>query len=108
MTREEILKTYDAIVAACPEIERKGKTMPFTSDNGYMFSLVNKDNEIGIRLSKPDGKVFMEENGAGIFKSHGATMRDYVKIPETMFGDIDKLADLLRQGHTHVMSLPPK
>ena len=50
--REEKLKVYDALVARCPHIERKGKTMPYTSANGHMFSLFNKANEIGIRFSK--------------------------------------------------------
>ena len=108
MTRDEALKIFDAMVAACPEITRKGKTMPYTSDNGYMFSLVNKDNEIGIRLAKEDGKVFMAETGADIFKSHGAVMRDYVKVPAAMLNDIEALAALLRRGHAHVTSLPPK
>lgn len=40
------LKIYDELVANSPRIERKGKTMPYTSANGYMFSLLNKAGEI--------------------------------------------------------------
>lgn len=50
---EERLKIYDHIVAQCANFERKGKNMIYTSANGYMFTLLNKDAEIGIRLSKP-------------------------------------------------------
>ena len=39
---EERLKLYDELVAKCPRFKRKGKTMPYTSANGYMFSLLNK------------------------------------------------------------------
>ena len=39
---EENLKRYDELIAKCPRFERKGKTMPYTSSNGYMFSLLNK------------------------------------------------------------------
>lgn len=49
---EEKLKIYDALVAKCSRFERKGKTMPYTSANGYMFSLFNKNCEIGIRFLK--------------------------------------------------------
>ncbi len=47
---EEQLTIYDQLVNLCPRFERKGKTMPFTSPNGYMFSQLNKAGEIGIRL----------------------------------------------------------
>lgn len=49
---QEKLKVYDALVAKCNHFERKGKTMLYTSVNGYMFSLYNKTGEIGIRFSK--------------------------------------------------------
>ncbi len=39
---EKKLKTYDQLVAKCNRFERKGKTMPYTSANGHMFSLFNK------------------------------------------------------------------
>ena len=58
---EEKLKNYDELVSKCPRFERKGKTMPYTSANGYMFSLFNKANEIGIRFSKEVQKKYMED-----------------------------------------------
>jgi len=53
---KEKLALYDKLVELSPEFERKGKTVPYTSANGYMFSLLNKDGEFGIRLSKESGK----------------------------------------------------
>lgn len=105
---EKTLKFYDELVSANPNFERKGKTMPYTSANGYMFSLVNKDGELGFRLSKESGKKFMEEHNTTIFKSHGAVMRDYVLIPERMFKDVELLSEYLEESYQHVMSLPPK
>jgi len=49
---EEKLRGYDELVSKCPRFERKGKAMVYTSANGYMFSLLNKAGEIGIRFSK--------------------------------------------------------
>ena len=60
MSYQEQLKIYDQIVAESG-LERKGKTMPYTSANGYMFSQLNKNGEIGIRLSKEDGNAFFRE-----------------------------------------------
>ena len=105
---EEKLKIYDELVARCPRFERKGKTMPYTSANGYMFSLLNKAGEIGIRFSKEVQEKYFEEFDSTIFKSYNAIMRGYVLIPESMLEDLDKLARYLDESYDYVMSLEPK
>ena len=40
------------LVGECPRFERKGKTSPDISANGYMFSALNRAGEIEIRFSK--------------------------------------------------------
>lgn len=105
---EENLARYDALVDQCPQFERKGKTVPYTSANGYMFSILNKDGELGIRFSKEVQHKCLEEWGTTVFKSHGATMRGYVLIPEAMFRDEDQLAPYLVESYEYVMSLEPK
>lgn len=102
------VEVYDAMIALNPDFERKGKNMLYTSANGYMFSLVNKDGEIGIRLPDESGKKFMETYSTTRFKSHGAFMRGYVLVPESMYGDVELLSAYLKEGYEHVMSLPPK
>ena len=72
------LEIYDQLVAKCPRFERKGKSMPYTSANGYMFSILNKAGEIGIRFSKEVQKKYMEDWSTTFFKSYGATMQGYV------------------------------
>lgn len=105
---EEKLKIYDELVSKCGRFERKGKTMPYTSANGHMFSLFNKDGEIGIRFSKEVQKKYIEEFDTTIYKSYNAVMKGYVLIPEKMLQDLDKLAKYLDEGYDYVMSLDPK
>lgn len=105
---KEKLKIYDELVAKCPRFKRKGKTMPYTSANGYMFSLLNKAGEIGIRFSKENQKKYMEEFNSTIFKSHNSIIHGYVLIPENMLEDLDNLAKYLNESYDHVMSLKPK
>lgn len=105
---DDQLSIYDQLVDLCPRFERKGKTMPYTSANGYMFSLLNKDAELGIRLHKESGERFKEEHNTTIFKSYGAVMKDYVLIPDGMENDLQTLAVYLNEAYDHVMSLPPK
>jgi len=108
MTWEEKIKHYDDIVATCPRFDRKGKTVPYTSANGYMFSMFNKDGEFGIRFSTEDQEAFMEKHNTTLYKSHGATLRGYVLVPETMMQDADLIARYLNKSFDHVMSLKPK
>ncbi len=73
-----------------------------------MYSQLNKDGEIGIRLPKESGKLFMEKYQTTGFKSYGATMKDYVLIPEELHTNKKLLCALLEEGQAYVKSLPPK
>ncbi len=105
--QDQKLAVYDKLVAKCLRFPRKGKTMPYTSANGYMFSLYNKAEEIGIRFSKEDQQNFIEKHQTTIYKSYGAVMRGYVLIPDEMLGDLDALAVYLDKSNDYVMSLEP-
>jgi len=105
---EEKLKIYDELVSKCPRFERKGKTMPYTSANGYMFSLLNKAGEIGIRFSKDIQKKYIEEFDSTIFKSYNSIMHGYVLIPEKMLEDLDNVVKYLDESFNYIMSLQPK
>ena len=108
MDYNEKRSIYDLLVAKCTDFERKGKTMPYTSANGYMFSQLNKAGQIGIRLPKELQQAFLERYDSGPFLSYGAKMEDYVLVPDNLLEDLDLLADYLQKGYEFVMSLPPK
>lgn len=104
----EKLKTYDELVAKCSRFKRKGKTMPYTSANGYMFSLLNKDCEIGIRFSKEAQEEYLKKFNTALYKSHGATMKGYILITDKMLKDLDNVSKLLDESYDYVMTLKPK
>ena len=109
MTRwEEKLKIYDKLVAKCCRFERKGKTMPYTSVNGHMFSLLNKAGEIGIRFSKEVQKKYIEKFDTTTYKSYNSIMHGYVLIPEKMLENLDEVARYLDESYDYALSLPPK
>lgn len=108
MTREEKLAIYDAAVALCDGFERLGKTMPYTSTNGHMFSQLNKDNELGIRFGKEEQEQLITELDTGLFKAYGAVMKGYVLLPEQLWESPEKIAALLKRGYAYVMTLEPK
>ena len=105
---QEMLSIYKQAINLCPDFERKGKTMPYTSANGYMFSQLNKAGEIGIRLPKEVATMFLTSYESGPFLSYGAVMREYVLVPEELLADPSLMASYLEKGYQYVMSLPPK
>ena len=105
---KEKLEFYDKLMDTNPNFERKGKTMPYTSVNGHMFSQLNKTGEIVIRLSKEEGERFMKEHQTTVFKSYGAVMKEYVLVPEKLLEDLELLSSYLSDSYNYVKSLNPK
>ena len=99
---------YDDIVSHETPFERKGKTMPYTSANGHMFSQLNKDDQLGIRFSKEEQLRYMKELNTEVFRSYGAVMQGYILIPEALWSDRNKIAELLNESYQYVLGLPPK
>ena len=54
------------------------------------------------------GEKFKTEHNATIFKSHGAVVKEYVKIPDGIFRETKVLSWCLDQVYHHVMTLKPK
>jgi len=82
--------------------------MPYTSANGYMFSLFNKNSEIGIRFSKDIQEKYMKEHDTTLYKSYGAVMKGYILITDKMLEDLDEMAKYLNESYDYVMTLKPK
>lgn len=108
MEREKTLHHFDEAVMQCERFERKGKTMPYTSANGHMFSLLNKKGELGIRFSKDVQKQYIETWDTGLFYSYGAEMHGYVRVPDFIVENKSELAKYLNEAFDYVNTLPPK
>lgn len=107
MTRDQLLIRYEAAISACDGFDRKGKANPYTSANGHMFSQINKDDQLGIRLPKPRQKELALQYRAGPFKSYGATLRDYVCLSAEMLDECGLVEGLLLEGFAFVSAMPP-
>jgi hypothetical protein len=102
------LKLYDEIVSKCPRFERKGKTMIYTSANGYMFSALNKEAEIGIRFSKSTQEKYIKKYSTTIFKSYNSVMHGYILITDEMLKELANVTQLLNESYDYVITLEPK
>ena len=102
------LEGYDRLVATRPEVERKGKTLPYTSLNGHMFSFLGDGGTIALRLSPDDRQAFIDRYDASLHEAHGTVMREYVSVPEALADDTASLAPWFERAYAYVASLKPK
>lgn len=105
---EEKIKIYDDLISKCDRFERKGKVVLYTTANGHVFSIFNKQGEIGIRFSRNIQKEYLKKFKTTMYKSFNSVMTGYVLIPKRMWKDLDSLAKYLNESYDYVMSLPPK
>lgn len=108
MEYKDVLELYELALEKCEAFKLKGKANPYTSANGHMFSQINKVPELGIRFSKEKQEQYIEEFGTGLFRSYGAIMKGYVRIPDDILLDTKRLSELLQESYEYVISLPPK
>ncbi len=89
------LTFYDELVRKCKRFDRKGKTVPYTSANGHMFSLLNKDGELGFRFSKPMQEQYFEKYKTSYLISYNAKMKGYIMVTKEMKEKPNNLISLL-------------
>jgi hypothetical protein len=104
----ECVALYDALLATNPAIERKGATMPYTSVNGNMFSLLTPDGTLALRLPEADREAFLKRYQTGLCVQHGAVMKEYVSVPPDPLWDTRTLAKYLDISYRYACSLKPK
>ena len=102
------LTLYEKLVATNPAVERKGDTMPYTSLNGHMFSLLAKDGSLGIRLSKEDREEFIKKYHSELMKQYGVIMKEYVIVPDKLLANTKELEKYFERSYGYVKSLKPK
>ena len=105
---EEKLLLYESLVASHPEVPRKGKTAPYTSINGHMFSMLSKDGRVGMRLSKEKRGEFNQKYEAGDFLNYGAVIREYSEITDSLLGKTDEVAPWFAASYEYTKSLKAK
>src|ERR1051325_7021975 len=80
----ENLARYEALVATNPGVERKGATMPYTSVNGHMFSLLTKEGRLALRLPPEEREAFAKKYGTASPVQYGTVMKEYVDVPDAL------------------------
>ena len=103
----ERVEAYDRLVAATPEIERKGAT-PYTSVNGNMFSYLDALGSMAMRLSASDRARFIERFATKLHEAYGIVQKEYVTVPDAVLVDTALLLPYFRSSYAYALTLKPK
>jgi TfoX/Sxy family transcriptional regulator of competence genes len=105
---QDKLDLYDKLIATNSNIERVVVTMPYTSVNGHMFTILSKTGSLGLRLSASDREEFLEKYQTTLYESHGAIMKEYVTVPGDLLERTKDLKTYVDKSFAFTKSLKPK
>ena len=105
---DSAVKLYDALVATHPDVERKGKSSPYTSINGNMFTILSADGALGMRLADADRDAFIATYRTGLYHAHGTVLKEYVAVTADLLACTAELAPYLAKSYDYAKSLKPK
>jgi hypothetical protein len=104
----EKLALYDKLIETNPAVERKGDTIPYTSCNGHMFSYLDKEGNLGLKLPKDEIEPFLSKYKTTLRQAYGIVQKEYVEVPETLMKNTKELKPYFEKSYTYVKSLKPK
>jgi len=108
MERSAALVLYEKVVAAMAGVERKGDTMPYTSLNGHMFSVLHKDGSVALRLPATERETFLKKYRTTLSSQYGVVQPEYVVVPDSLLAKTKELQRFFEISRAYVGSLKPK
>jgi TfoX/Sxy family transcriptional regulator of competence genes len=102
------LELYEKLVATNPSVERKGATMPYTSLNGHMFSLLTKTGKLALRLPTEERDAFLKKYKTKLCEQYGVVQKEYVEVPDSLLKKTRELKKFFDLSYAYVASLKPK
>ena len=103
----DALERYAAMVEEAGEVV-KGAKNPYTSRNGHMFSFLDADGAMAIRLSDELADQFLSSYESGPVIQYGSVMRGYVSVPDDLLSDTGEIGSWFKKSHGWIGTLEPK
>lgn len=106
--RRANLPKYKELVEELFHDRVKGKANPYTAVNGNMYSFLDDQGRICLRMSEEDRARFAEQFGTEPVVQYGSVMKGYVAIPSTQLSDPEELSESFMMSLEYAVSLPAK
>lgn len=104
----ESLERYRTVVESSGNGEVKGAKNPYTSRNGHMFSFLDSDGVMALRLPEELEAEFRSRYGGGPVVQYGRTMQGYSSVPPALFDDTEALREWYDRAWEWIGTLKPK
>jgi TfoX/Sxy family transcriptional regulator of competence genes len=105
----EKIALYEKLLAAIPEVERKGADNPYTAVNGNMFSLLlSPEGRLALRLPADEREKFLKKYKTSLFEAYGAVMKEYVAVPDAMLKKTKELQKYFALSYAYAKTLKAK
>lgn len=105
----ESLEAYAAVVEESQnDAIVKGAKNPYTSLNGHMYSFLDADGGMALRLSDELGDEFQAKYDSGPVIQYNSVMRGYVSVPASLLSNTKELAAWFDKSHNWIATLEPK
>lgn len=101
------LARYGAVVEAAGEVV-KGAKNPYTSLNGHMYSFLDHEGIMAIRLPDDLAEVFLDSYESGPVIQYGRVMRGYVSVPDDLLSDTGECTGWFDKSRVWIGTLAPK
>ncbi len=108
ISREEMVELYNKLIATNNKIECKGDTIPYTSLNGNMFSMLTKGDQVALRLPEEERVKFLDKYKTKLLEQYGIVQKEYVVVPENLLKKTTELKKYFDLSFKYVNSLRPK
>ena len=106
---EEALEQYKAVVeASSGDAAVKGAKSAYTSRNGHMFSFLDAEGSMALRLPEELGEEFQSTYDSGPVVQYGSVMRGYVSVPAELLVNTNELTAWFDKAYEWIGTLPPK
>ena len=102
------LELYEKLVRTNPSLKRKGAANPYTSLNGHMFSYLNPQGVLALRLPQDARQKFLTEYNTTLFEAYGCVMKEYVSVPDNLLGNTKALQKYFEISYEYIKTLKPK
>jgi TfoX/Sxy family transcriptional regulator of competence genes len=103
-----VVAAYEKLVATNPNVKRKGATMPYTSVNGNMFSVLTKEGKLALRLPAEQRKAFLKKHKTKLCEQYGVVMKEYVEVPDALLRKTAELRPYFDLSYAYTSALKPK
>jgi hypothetical protein len=105
----EALDLFKAAVGESrTDTEVKGAKSPYTSRNGHMFSFLDPDGRLALRLPEELQENFTSRFKSGPVSQHGSVVKGYVSVPDDLLQNPHELSGWLEKSYEWIGTLKPK